>query len=414
MNKKKIFLWTLYDFANSVVVVSFFLYFSQWLVIENKVPDIWFNLIFVGSTILLLATAPVLGLVADQMRVRMPFLIIVTTLQFIFLLAASFLAIFNHITFLVVLLAALAFLLGNYFYQFSFSFYNPLLADIAPPKSQGLISGIGQSANWLGQIAGILLAFPFLTGAVLLFGHFGRAQTLLPTTVGFFLLVLPMLILFKDADSRQKITLSILEKYKNYFRSFINLCKSPGLGRYLLSFFLFNDALLTAQNNLPIYLQQVFNISDKTKSLLLLAILVTSAVGALVSGFVADKIGLKRSLIFILVAWLIIFPTLAALHNFTYFTMAAIVMGFVFGATWSVTRAVMVYLSPKDKLNYAFSYYTLSERFSTFLGPVVWGLITSVLFRSGNLRYRLAVVSITVFILIGLIIVKKIPSESNV
>ena len=38
MNKKNIFLWTLYDFANSIVMIVFFLYFSQWLVIEKNVP----------------------------------------------------------------------------------------------------------------------------------------------------------------------------------------------------------------------------------------------------------------------------------------------------------------------------------------------------------------------------------------
>ena len=41
MNRKNIALWTLYDFANSIVVVVFFLYFSQWLVVDKGVSDFW-------------------------------------------------------------------------------------------------------------------------------------------------------------------------------------------------------------------------------------------------------------------------------------------------------------------------------------------------------------------------------------
>jgi MFS transporter, UMF1 family len=89
-------------------------------------------------------------------------------------------------------------------------------------------------------------------------------------------------------------------------------------------------------------------------------------------------------------------------------------MGFLFGATWSVTRAVMLHLSPKESLNHAFSYYTLSERFSTFAGPLSWGLITSLMIHQGPIRYRIALISMTVFIIIGIIAVRKIPTKSPV
>ena len=46
MSKKNIFFWTLYDFANSIVAIVFFLYFSQWLVVDKGVPDFWYNMIF--------------------------------------------------------------------------------------------------------------------------------------------------------------------------------------------------------------------------------------------------------------------------------------------------------------------------------------------------------------------------------
>ena len=179
-----------------------------------------------------------------------------------------------------------------------------------------------------------------------------------------------MLLWFKESPPLQTTITTIREEYRNYFKSFISLCRSPGMGRFFLGFFFFNDALLTAANNMPIYLEQVFHVSDKTKSLLLVGILITSALGAVVSGWIADKIGLKKSLIMILLGWLVIFPVLGMLTNFTIFTGVTVILGFFYGATWAVCRAVMVYLTPKDKLNHGFSYYTLAERFSSFVFPV--------------------------------------------
>ena len=56
--KKNVFLWILYDFANSLVSIVFFLYFAQWIVIDRGISDLHFNLTFTISALLLLFTAP--------------------------------------------------------------------------------------------------------------------------------------------------------------------------------------------------------------------------------------------------------------------------------------------------------------------------------------------------------------------
>ena len=56
--KKNIFLWASYDFANSIITIVFFLYFSQWLVVEKGVSDLLFNMSFVVSSLFLVLTAP--------------------------------------------------------------------------------------------------------------------------------------------------------------------------------------------------------------------------------------------------------------------------------------------------------------------------------------------------------------------
>src|SRR5260370_8396317 len=66
MNKKNLFLWSLYDFANSIVFINFLLYFSQWLVIDGGLSDFWYNATFPISTVLLFITAPSLAAYNDK------------------------------------------------------------------------------------------------------------------------------------------------------------------------------------------------------------------------------------------------------------------------------------------------------------------------------------------------------------
>ena len=101
--------------------------------------------------------------------------------------------------------------------------------------------------------------------------------------------------------------------------------------------------------------------------MLLAGILATSAIGAFCSGFVADKIGLKKALMIVLGSGVIIFPLLGSASNFNIFVILSVLTGFLYGSIWTIMRAAMTELGPKEKLNFGFSFYTLGERVSTLI-----------------------------------------------
>jgi UMF1 family MFS transporter len=348
---------------------------------------------------------------ADKNGEQHKYLNWITVLTFISFLFISLITLFfSHQVFL----ALLFFLIANYFYQFSFVFYNALLHYIAPRQLWGRISGIGQAGNWLGQIAGLLITLPFASGAVYLVGEVGRAQTFLPATIIFFILSLPMLLYFKIPKQEKVIEkISIQEEYKNYWGNFKNLVREPNMGLFLLSYFFFNDAIITSATNFPIYLQRVFAVSDNTKSMLLLSILATSVIGAFCSGWVADKMGLKKTLMIVLGSFIVILPGFGLTSNFSFFVLLAVLMGFMLGAIWTVTRTAMTILCPKEKLNFGFSFYTLAERASTLIGPLSWGLVTLIFVNQGAARYRIAVSSMAVFVAIGIFFLRKVKMEKE-
>lgn len=237
MDKSNVFLWTLYDFGNSIPTIVFYLFFSQWLVIDKQVPDLWFNMIFVVATILLFFTSPIFGSIADRSNCKMPFLKKVTFLEIFFLLLCSITSLFFATNFWGIVVAIICYTLATYFYQFAFTFYDAELTDIAKPRKQGFVSGLGQAANWSGQITGILITLPIATGTILFFGSNPRTETLLPTTIIFALICIPIFIFFKEPGKGKNIQLNLISEYRNFFHNFRQLIKYPGVGRFLLGYF---------------------------------------------------------------------------------------------------------------------------------------------------------------------------------
>jgi UMF1 family MFS transporter len=403
--KNNIFYWLSYDFANSTVMIVFFLYFSQWIVIDRGVPDFYFNLTFTISALLLLLTVPITGSLLDKSLRRISGLRYSTILTTTFYSICAIFAIYNNNIFSLIF-----FTLGSYTYLLTFTFYTPLLNDISKKEKIGLVSGLGITANYLGQITGLLIALPFSNGTLNIFGGSPRAETLLPSVIIFFILSLPMLIFFKE-PKKQSSHSTFKSKILETFKETKIIFSISGVGLFLLSYFLFNDAVLTASNNFSIFLEQVWHVSDSTKTFILLGILVTCAIGGSLSGYIADKFGHKRTLMFILFGWIIILPFIAYVRNFTLFIIATTVMGLWYGSNWTVSRSVMSYLSPNGKHNLTFAYFGLAERASSFIGPIAWGLVVSNLISLGSERYRIAVLAVTIFVVLGLIALSFVKDD---
>ncbi|KAF0236694.1 MAG: hypothetical protein FD167_4516 [bacterium] len=72
---------------------------------------------------------------------------------------------------------------------------------------------------------------------------------------------------------------------------------------------------------------------------------------------------------------------------------------------------MMSYLSPKNRHNLTFGYFGLAERASSFVGPIVWGLIATNLTSFGPNRYRVAIAVLTIFVVMGLVAMKYVKSD---
>ncbi|MEK7068224.1 MAG: MFS transporter [Patescibacteria group bacterium] len=390
MEKQNLFLWSLYDFANSVVYISFLLYFAQWLVIDGGLSDFWYNALFAIATVLLLFSAPLLAARVDKHQTGGKLFLNLATIGT--LVGYGCAALFAYSGTANMVPAAVAFVFGQYFYQLSFVFYTPMLAQLSDGGQRVLASGIGQFANALGQVSGVLIARPFAST---------RRGPLAPSLRLFFVLALPMMIFFKERHAHIDTQLSLTNR--GFFKKLTMFVVGSAAAPLLFAYFFFNDAIITLSNNYAIVLERVYAAPDTYKSLLLLAILVLSAIGGVIAGFIGRRVGSYKTLVGIVCGWVVMLPLLALAPTFAIFAALTLPVGLLIGSAYATSRVYMTELLAPHELNYGFSFYTLFERFASIAGPLTWGLTLLVLGNDAS-TYRVAITLMGALIAIGLCI----------
>lgn len=402
MSKKSLFLWSLYDFSNSIVLMGFLFYFSQWLVIDQGKPAWWYNAALVISSALFILTAPIISRKIDATNIKIKGLRIWTAVTFLGYLATALTATLTSDT---EILATVFYTLATYGYLVCFLYFTPMLNDLSDKNDRSWKSGIGQGANSIGQVAGVLVTLPFVNGLTL-FGDPGRAQALFPATIIFGLLALPMLIFYREKMSAN-IPLNVSGTQNNIVSMFKKVFSNKALALFLLAYFLFSDSMLTFANNFPLYLETVHHASDIIKSLLTASILILAAVGAIIFGKIADKKGNLKTLKIILIIWCLIFLAMALITSFKILIPVFLFAGILFGPVWGVSRALVGELAPPDLVASSYSYYVVAERFATFVGPAVWS-IALITVGEGVRGYQAGLLSLMVLVIVSLFVLNRI------
>jgi MFS transporter, UMF1 family len=405
--KKNIFLWALYDFANTPMSSAMGgLFLAQWIVLDNKIDDIWYGSTFTFSTILLLLTSPFWGAWSDKVGKRLPFLKWNTVILILIGLTTGFIATSSIDRIPKVILVLILFFLLQYVYQISLIFYNALLENLSTPKTRGKISGIGQAFGEISWLFGNVLLLPFATGTIVLLGQAGRGQVFLPATFVLIILGLPMIFWFKETTGKKltkKITPSTV--YKETILGLKTLFKeNKNASLFLLSFMLLSDALLTASLYFALFLDQVYKITDAQKIIVVAALEVVSTTSAVILGRIGDKSNLKKILIFACLDLTLVYSLMSVNSSLTVLYILATLVGFGYGGFYTLSRAMLTKLAPPSRLGEYFGFYSTFQKFASIIGPTTWGIITLVLKDLGPVRYRIGIASLSFLMLLGTIL----------
>ncbi|MFH0763207.1 MAG: MFS transporter [Candidatus Omnitrophota bacterium] len=395
--------WALYDLANqffALNVVS--LYFVRWLTLEKGAPEILYSVFFGISTLFVALFAPVLGAVSDAAGRRMPFLLYCTLLSISFTMLLGLAGnIFLGLAF---------FAIANFGCQMGIVFYNALLADIAPRRKLGLISGLGRMFGYGGAIVTLLITKPIILKS-------GYQAVFLPTGFFFLLFSLPCILFVKDAAPRP-VRVSALSFFnKESFVTFLKNIRSiifsaqefPYLSNFLKASFFALCGINAVILFMSIYATKVFALGESQIIDLVAFSALFAIVGSFISGFISDYIGHKRTLFAVFIMWIACFTCGAFARNFTLYWVVGALVGLALGATWTVSRALAVKIAPPERLGEIFGLFNFAGYLAAIVGPLFWSLVLLIAGSFGAKGYRLALLSLNLFMFVGLWFLLRIP-----
>jgi UMF1 family MFS transporter len=184
--------------------------------------------------------------------------------------------------------------------------------------------------------------------------------------------------------------------------------KHPAVARFLIAFFIYNDAILTIIAFAAIFGENILYMTVKDL-LIFFAVMQTSAVlGSFLFGIVTDKIGPKKTVIITLLIWFTISIAAYFVTTVATFYIVGLGAGAAIGSSQSASRSFMALLTPKEREAEYFGFYDgLCGKASAAVGPSIYGIIADLT------NQRFAVLFIGLFFLVGLLILRGVPEPEH-
>ncbi|GAA2814906.1 MFS transporter [Kitasatospora paracochleata] len=175
---------------------------------------------------------------------------------------------------------------------------------------------------------------------------------------------------------------------------------------YLAAFLCYNDGIQTVVSQASLFGSEELGMDQTSLVAAVLLVQIVAIGGALLLGRIARRYGAKRTVLGSLVGWVI---TLALgyvmpAHKPIWFFALACMIGLVLGGSQALSRSLFSHLIPAGKEAEYFSVYKVSDRGTSWMGPLVFGLAYEL---TGS--YRSAIISLLVFFVIGFAVLAKVP-----
>jgi UMF1 family MFS transporter len=393
--------WALYDFANTIfsfAIVSFAM--SLWAIrfLGEAGGQFWFTFAVSGSVLVNAAVSPVLGAMSDRTGRRKPFLGVFTALA----IAPTI-----FIGFVDIGIGLLFFAIANFAYQAALIYYDALLPDVARPETRGRLSGVGVALGYLGTIVSGLL-FKLTTD---LDGDSTAASFLLVGSL-FAVFAAPIFLRVHERSPRgeQFRMIDALRSWSQLRATIRHAQESPGLLRFIVGRFFYSDPVNTAIVVMSAFATQAIGFTSGEALNILLLLTVVAVLASFGWGWLTDRIGPKRTLLWVLVSWTGGLLLLGLVLDKIPFLLAGAVLGSGLGGVAVTDRLLLLRLARQDQVGEMLGLYGLAGKFSAVIGPIAYGSIVGLLLEPlGKLAYQVAILSLLVLMVIGFLIVRKVP-----
>jgi UMF1 family MFS transporter len=415
----------MYDWANSAYVTTVVagvlpIYFATAIVGKGGVQigdtvvsaDALWGYLISASAMFVFLFAPVLGAISDFSSSKKKFLI---TFAYMGSTSATLLYFCQSGN---VWQTVILFLIAQIGYVAANVFYDAFLPQIAPEDKIDWVSSKGFSYGYIGGG----LQFAITLGLVAGGESIGVGQGLAARIglgmaglwwAGFTIFTLKNLkevgaieAMPEKYQSQPKIIAYAAIGITRTFATIKKVQRFKHLLLFLIAFMIYNDGVQTVISMATIYGTEELKFPPTVLMVTLLMIQIIAAGGALLFGRIASKIGAKRALMLTLLLWSGVVTYAYFLHTVTEFFILGVVVGIVLGGSQALSRSFYGAMIPKEASAEFYGFYSVFSKFSAIWGPLVFAIIRQV---TGT--PRLAIISLMVFFIVGLILLAFVDEE---
>jgi UMF1 family MFS transporter len=393
--KKELFGWAMFDFANSsyttvIITVVYAVIFPEIIVGPDaggsfSTGNLLWSIALSVSYGLVVLTAPVFGAIIDFTASKKKFLFLSYLLTIIATAALYFVRPGFYITGIILIV------LSNFGFAAGESFVSSFLPDLGPPEDMGKISGYAWGLGYFGGLLSTILVT--LLGPIRL-ENFSNLRFVGPVTAVFFLVAaIPTFLWVRERGKPGKLTEGAHLAgigFSRLFTTFREMEDYRELMIFLISVFFAMAGLSIVISFAFIYGNQVIHWDDGARTMMFVITQFTAAGGAVLFGFIQDRIGAKRTFNITLIIWIFTIILIWATNDLTaalnqlfgtsvknqiFFLVVGCLAGAGLGATQSASRAIVGLFSPETKSAEFFGFWGLSGKLAAILGILSLGVL---------------------------------------
>jgi UMF1 family MFS transporter len=311
------------------------------------------------------------------------------------------------------LLGGALFLIANISFGAAVVVYNSFLPQLGGPDDRDAISSRGWAIGYLG--GGLLLALNLV--AVTMLSEEGNPQRTLDLArwsivsaglwwAAFTLLPLRWLREHPTAAALHGGGNVLTDGFRQLGRTVRQLRAYPLTLFFLGAYLVYNDGIQTIIALASQFGTEELRLSQSTLIVTILIVQFLAFGGALLLGALAARIGARKTVLLSLGLWLGV--VLAAFWlpegEPVPFMLLGVAIGLVMGGSQALSRSLFSQLIPDGKEGEYYGFYEISDKGTSWLGPLAFGLV----FQLTN-SYRVGIVSLVVFFVVGGILLAMVP-----
>ncbi len=412
-HKRAIRAWTMYDWANSTFATTIAaavlpVYYST-VASKNLQPhEATSNWAFTTTIALILVAllGPILGAMADFSGAKKRFMSIfvvvgVTGTALLYLVKSG-----------DWLMASVFYIIGSIGFAGANVFYDSLLPHIAYEDEIDQVSSRGYAMGYAG--GGILLAINLV---MIMFSpdHLTELMTRLSfLTVSIWWLVFTIPLWRNVKEPPRRILASeigfnpIKASFSRLSYTFKEIKKYKELTKFIVAFWLYNNGIGTIIFMATIYGTELGFSSTTTIGTLLMVQFVAIPF-AFLFGWLAKKIGTKRSILLSLFIYTLIAIGGYFLYKEIHFWLLGFAVATVQGGSQALSRSLFGRMMPKSKSAEFYSFFSVSEKIAGTVGPLLFGVVSRLMGGS-----RLSIVSLIIFFSLGGLLLWQVKEKDGI